>query len=164
MNKSDRINVVNIGLMLFSCAAAFVMPFEVFLFAYAVLGPLHYLTEISWLHDRKYFTKGKYDYIILWVIGLLIFLENYAYRNNINWPFENDFSNKIIFLALTGSLLMIFVKNAFIKVFGFLAVLVISNFIFHPNQFDGIGFFIGTLVPTLIHVFVLPVSLFYSVH
>src|ERR1043165_8502495 len=41
--------------MIFSCVAAFVLPFELFLFSYAVLGPLHYLTEISWLHDRKYF-------------------------------------------------------------------------------------------------------------
>ena len=31
-----------------------------FLFAYAFLGPLHYLTEISWLHDRQYFAKGKF--------------------------------------------------------------------------------------------------------
>ena len=44
-----------------SCIAAFIMPFEVFLFAYAFMGPLHYLTEISWLHDRQYFAKGKYD-------------------------------------------------------------------------------------------------------
>jgi hypothetical protein len=62
ITKDVKINSINIGLMLISCIAAFVMPFEVFLFAYAVLGPLHYLTEISWLHDRQYFAKGKYDY------------------------------------------------------------------------------------------------------
>jgi len=32
-------------LMLLSAGAAFILPFEVFLLAYAVLGPLHYLTE-----------------------------------------------------------------------------------------------------------------------
>jgi len=37
MLKDTRINVLNIGLMLLSCVAAFVMPFEVFLFAYAFL-------------------------------------------------------------------------------------------------------------------------------
>lgn len=51
----DRLDQLNIGLMLASCVAAFALPFELFLFAYAVLGPLHYLTEISWLHDRGYF-------------------------------------------------------------------------------------------------------------
>ena len=54
-----QINYLNIGLMLVSCVAAFGFPFELFLFSYAILGPLHYLTEISWLHERNYFTEGK---------------------------------------------------------------------------------------------------------
>ena len=57
--SADQVNYLNIGLMIVSCVAAFVFPFELFLFSYAVLGPLHYLTEISWLHERKYFTEAK---------------------------------------------------------------------------------------------------------
>ena len=152
--KENRINVLNIGLMLISCIAAFIMPFEVFLFAYAVLGPLHYLTEISWLHDRQYFTKGKKDHIVLWLIGVLIVLESFAYRHHWNWPFESDFGNKIIFVALAGSLLMVFVENVLFKVFGLLFVLLISNVIFQPDQRDGFAFFIGALLPTLVHVYV----------
>ncbi len=154
MNSGTRINVVNIGLMIFSCIAAFIMPFEVFLFAYAVLGPLHYLTEISWLHDRQYFTKGKYDSIVLWFIGVIILLESIAYKNHWNWPFDSSFGNKVIFLALTGSLLMIFVKNVYIKVFGLLFILFIANGIFKADDRDGLAFFIGALLPTLVHVFV----------
>ena len=45
--------------MFLSAIGAFFLPFEVFLFAYAFLGPLHYLTEISWLHDRNIFLKGN---------------------------------------------------------------------------------------------------------
>ncbi len=140
--------------MIFSCIAAFIMPFEVFLFAYAVLGPLHYLTEISWLHDRQYFTKGKYDSIVLWFIGVIILLESVAYKNHWNWPFDSAFGNKIIFVALTGSLLMVFVKNAYIKVFGLLFILFIAQGIFKANERDGLAFFIGALLPTLVHVFV----------
>lgn len=154
LTKDNRINIVNIGLMILSCIAAFIMPFEVFLFAYAVLGPLHYLTEISWLHDRQYFTKGKYDNLVLWAIGVLIVLESIAYRNGWNWPFESDFGNKIIFVALAGSLLMVFVKNVLIKVIGLLFVLLIANVIFQPDKRDGFTFFIGALLPTLIHVYV----------
>ena len=55
----DRINYLNIGLMIGACLAAYVFPFELFLFSYAVLGPLHYLTEISWLHERNYFTESE---------------------------------------------------------------------------------------------------------
>jgi hypothetical protein len=57
--NSTQVNYLNIGLMIVSCLLAFPFPFELFLFSYAVLGPLHYLTEISWLHERKYFTEGK---------------------------------------------------------------------------------------------------------
>jgi hypothetical protein len=54
-----QVNLLNIALMLVSLCAALVVPFELFLFSYAVLGPLHYLTELSWLHDRKYFLPHR---------------------------------------------------------------------------------------------------------
>jgi hypothetical protein len=54
-----QINYLNIALMIVSCLLAFRFPFELFLISYAILGPLHYLTEISWLHERKYFTEGQ---------------------------------------------------------------------------------------------------------
>src|SRR5438105_15288845 len=56
---TDQVNYLNLGLMIVSCVLAYIIPFELFLFSYAVLGPLHYLTEISWLHDRKYFVEAK---------------------------------------------------------------------------------------------------------
>lgn len=59
MANLDRINYLNIGLMLASFAAAFALPFETFLLSYAILGPLHYLTQLSWLHDRKYFLSAR---------------------------------------------------------------------------------------------------------
>ncbi len=67
----DRVNYVNIGLMLVSAAIAVRLPFELFLVTYAVLGPLHYLTQMSWLHDRGYFTTGRWDWIPLAVLGVL---------------------------------------------------------------------------------------------
>lgn len=70
----DRINYLNIGLMLIALIAAFILPFEVFLLSYAILGPLHYLTEISWLHDRQYFAPKKLDWVPLAVLGFLILL------------------------------------------------------------------------------------------
>lgn len=55
----NRVNWLNVGLMIAACAAALLAPFRLFLVAYAVLGPLHYLTEISWLHDRDYFSPRR---------------------------------------------------------------------------------------------------------
>ncbi len=63
--NTNQINYLNIGLMFLSAVLGFTYPFETFLFVYTVLGPLHYLTEISWLHERNYYTKGRYDYLFL---------------------------------------------------------------------------------------------------
>ena len=46
-------------LLLFAFAAAYLVPFELLLLSYVVLGPAHYFTEISWLHDRKYFLPHR---------------------------------------------------------------------------------------------------------
>jgi hypothetical protein len=62
------LNYLNIGLMIGSFFIALYTPFVLFLFAYAVLGPLHYMTEISWLHERNYFARRRYD---SWVLTLL---------------------------------------------------------------------------------------------
>ncbi len=66
-------NYLNIGLMALALAAALLLPFEVFLLSYAVLGPLHYLTQISWLHDKGYFTPRRLDWTPLIVLGVLGF-------------------------------------------------------------------------------------------
>jgi len=54
-----RGDVVHLGLLLGALAAAYLLPFELLLIAYIVLGPAHYYTEISWLHDRKYFMPHR---------------------------------------------------------------------------------------------------------
>jgi 4-hydroxybenzoate polyprenyltransferase len=66
----DRANLL---LLTFAFAVAYIIPFELLLLSYAFLGPLHYLTEISWLHDRKYFTLLPEDPFYL-VIGSFVLL------------------------------------------------------------------------------------------
>ena len=56
MNTS-RVDYLNMLLMLVSAVVAIIIPFELFLISYVILGPLHYLTEIGWLHNKKYFLK-----------------------------------------------------------------------------------------------------------
>jgi hypothetical protein len=52
---------LDVALMIAACAAAWAAPFQVFLAAYVVLGPLHYLTELAWLRDRGWFTPVRAD-------------------------------------------------------------------------------------------------------
>src|ERR1044071_2751568 len=93
ISNSDKINYLNMGLIVLSVCVAIFIPFELFLFSYAVLGPAHYLTEISWLHERNYFSKGKRDFIILGVAGVLLFLTVYVARPY-EW-FPGDIPSKL---------------------------------------------------------------------
>src|SRR6202166_4524669 len=52
-------DAVHMGLMFAALAITYVVPFELLLLSYVVLGPAHYFTEISWLHDRKYFLPQR---------------------------------------------------------------------------------------------------------
>jgi len=133
-------------MMLLSMIAAFIMPLELFLFAYAVLGPLHYLTEISWLHDRKYFTKSKHDFLVLVAVGVLVTLDTLG--------FHFLMSTKAIFFAFTGSALMAFVRNVSMKALGFVLLILFSNLIFTDHQDNTLTWLSSILLPTLIHVFV----------
>jgi len=54
-----RADIVHLGLLLAALAAAYALPFELVLLSYAILGPAHYFTEISWLHDRGYFLPHR---------------------------------------------------------------------------------------------------------
>src|SRR5688500_14648707 len=69
---AERIDALNIVLIFLSAVLAALMPFELFLFSYAIFGPLDYLTEISWLHDKTYFTLNKHDFLYLIAITTAI--------------------------------------------------------------------------------------------
>ncbi len=65
-----RGDLIHLGLLLTALALAYVLPFELLVLSYAVLGPIHYLTEISWLHDRKYFLPHRGFAILLGLVAL----------------------------------------------------------------------------------------------
>ncbi len=52
-------DAAHLGLMLAALGLTYLVPVELLLLAYVVLGPAHYTTEISWLHDRKYFLPQR---------------------------------------------------------------------------------------------------------
>lgn len=65
-------DVANLLLIALSAVLAHVWPEETLLGAYAFLGPAHYLTEISWLSDRKLFAAGGWtDGLPLVILALL---------------------------------------------------------------------------------------------
>ena len=163
LTKDSKINFLNIGLMLITAVFAFFLPFETFLLAYAFLGPLHYLTEISWLHDRQYFTKGKYDFVPLLLIGVALSYAAFAKDFEFNIDFYKEFValnlfDKLLVLALFSSLLFAFVKNLVVKIIAILFIFIfISGWLAPENATENSKsttiFALTSLVPTLIHVY-----------
>lgn len=151
--------------MILSCALAFAIPFELFLISYAVLGPLHYLTEITWLKKRDYFTTGKRDYIFLIVMSvvltLIVLLNAYsdipfvknleAHCISVFGEGFNSFSTVAIFLAFFASLAFVVFKDSLYK-FIFIAVAGIVGLLIQSAP--PFIIFFGILLPTIIHVFV----------
>lgn len=145
LTSTEKLDLVNIGLMLVSCAIAMILPFELFLIVYAILGPLHYLTEISWLHDRNYFTKGKYDALILLVVGILLMLKYFSADVGIEFP--QHFDANLVFIALLSALIFVTVKNPVYKIGGIALVILVSK------ASHNMIYFLTIFVPTLIHVY-----------
>lgn len=142
--EGRTLNLVNIGLMLVSCIIAFIIPFELFLFSYAVLGPLHYLTEIGWLHKRSYFTSGKWDYLWLSFMALGITLATYGFSS------FNRVGNMAPFIAVTSALIFILIKNPYLKITGILLALFAYSLM---NDVFFYTVFFLVFLPTIFHVF-----------
>ena len=137
--------------------AAVLLPFELFLFSYAVLGPLHYLTEISWLHDKQYYTSGRYD--IIWLAALSLVLTIFFFisqeAGGFAWIVENVGFDRyerlqahLIFVALASAAFFAFVKSSEFKLIGIglaIALTALSS---------RLVVLFAVFVPTLIHVFV----------
>ncbi|HWG06700.1 MAG TPA: hypothetical protein VG271_16950, partial [Beijerinckiaceae bacterium] len=68
--RASRTDLAHLSLLLGALALSYLLPFELLIISYAVLGPAHYLTEISWLHDRKYFLPHRGLGLLLCFIAL----------------------------------------------------------------------------------------------
>jgi hypothetical protein len=138
----NQINYFNIGLMALSAVLAFVLPFELFLFSYAILGPLHYLTEIGWLHKKNYFTTGKYDFAYLAILCVLVFYFSY-YDTTKN----NSIYTRVITYALLLSLIFVLIKdNLYRLALAFLALIGLLAAKIGFNYFVWIGIFVPTII------------------
>ena len=135
---ANRINYYNILAMFLATSLAMVIPFELVLLSYAILGPAHYLTEISWLNGRQFFTLKKYDYIPIISVLLISLLLKLPYANLVFYTFG---------LALTLAV----IKGTFSRIAAFILIVIASYFLLTNNLLRTI---FGLYVPTLIHVYI----------
>ena len=148
----DDINWLNIGLMVAACVAAIAAPFQVFLCAWAILGPLHYLTEISWLHDRNYFTRrnlARRSWLILVIFAILTIGLAYAANDPTQRVIPFLFQVALIYLVFAAAAAAIFVQDWLNGVGVFL---ILSLGLFYFSGFQGYAIAANLLV-SIVHVF-----------
>ena len=159
--KTLNIDILNFGLILISFVLACVLPFELFLFGYAVLGPLHYLTETNWIVNKKYFVVNTYWKYIVGLGGILYALP-YVYTlpkvnamlsqtiisDLIEWG--SPYTNSIMLLTLLNAFLFLFIKPSKALWLGLVLTVLISIVSFNSELYSLV---IGLLLPTIIHVY-----------
>ncbi len=158
--QGKGIDILNLGLVVLSFWLAREYPYGLFLFAYAILGPIHYLTEVNWIKEKKYFFRSGPWPVVAVVCSVLLavpFWLSYAITF-----FEVE-SEKLLQIA------------SVITQYSFAFLIIPLFYVFRTKKDDnysyllllaalaiGIAYFfsdsmlpvlIGTLIPTLIHVY-----------
>jgi hypothetical protein len=133
-----RTDILHLGLMLAALGITYLIPFELLLLSYVVLGPAHYFTEISWLHDRKYFLPHRSVPIALAIVAVIAALiDNPSWFGFVMWL-------AFVTCALLAGATTALQGTALVMVAIWLTVLMAMN---EPSLAV-----LGILLPTLIHV------------
>jgi hypothetical protein len=157
-----KIDILNIGFIFISLTLAFLLPFELFIFSYVVLGPLHYLTEINWLRDRNYFVRKRRWTWLFILVCLLIAMAAIVKLPVINHYIGSSFTKSlsainagfysqvilVMFLFAIG--LVYFSRSLYIFLFllgTVVAVILVNRYV------SGTVILAGILLPTIIHIF-----------
>ncbi len=126
-----------------SAVAASLAPLQVFIFVYAFVGPLHYLTEIAWLKKKGfYFSDGAVSqqvYVaIAAVLCVAVSVDFYIHRG------LTGYAIGILMVLSLGAL----VKNPYVLLSALVAGYVAKFFV------HGLVIFVAAILPTIVHVYV----------
>ena len=140
---------------------AWFFPFELFLLAYAILGPLHYLTEINWIEKRGFFLPTRSMAWFAFICALLIFLPklllipfiaNHTTIGDLilvkKWI---EYNNIFILLSFVMAAIFLVTQSWKYAVIGVITSVLIGIIINNNYQYQAL---IGLLLPTLIHVYI----------
>lgn len=135
--SADRINYYNILWMLLASIVACIIPFELVLLSYAILGPGHYLTEISWLKQKNFFTIKKFDYLL--ILGAII--AALLYRLPLS---------TLIYCTFGLALICLLIRSNLKRLTGIIILIAGGHFLLRQNVSQEL---FGLYIPTLIHVY-----------
>ena len=167
---SRAIDILNFFLIRFTLVLALTWPFQLFLFSYIVLGPLHYLTEINWLDKQKYFLQPKDSRVFVWSMAALVLLLTagtlFPAAGTVEWmkPMYNavygspghslahvvEWSWSLMLIAFVTAAAWLFTDRWALRA-PIIAFCLVSSLFFYKVPTAGILF--GLLLPTIVHVF-----------
>jgi hypothetical protein len=129
---------IHLGLMISALGITYLVPIELLLLSYVVLGPAHYLTEISWLHDRKYFLPHRSIPLALAFVAVIA-----ALIDNASW------FGFTMWMAFVVCALLAVATNALLGT----ALVMVAIWLTAVMAMNGSSLAVlGILLPTLIHV------------
>jgi hypothetical protein len=133
------------------------------IYSYAILGPLHYLTEINWLNENNYFSKSKQT--TLWTLGGLTFFLSiphfFTFPGINEWTLAHEavynqmktfsqWADPVVLAAVFIGISVVFTSN---KIF-YLLVGIIGLFLgAYFREVNDFHLIFGTFIPTLVHVY-----------
>lgn len=150
-----KLDLLNTFLITLSLVLAVIFPFELFLIVYAVLGPLHYITEINWIQNRNYFVKDKRWLYVVIGFSLIIALPSlFKLGQSDSFSFIKEqlpnYTNALFLNALVIAFSLLYIKQKTIRYsligFGF----VVSFFL---KDIEAYNIWIGIFLPTILHVY-----------
>jgi hypothetical protein len=166
----SAVDIVNFFLIWTVLGLALAWPFELFLFSYIVLGPLHYLTEINWLDKQHYFLRAQDRRVFVWSMAVLVFLltVSLVITQTSNWSWAKAFHAEMpgsaaspigFFLHWSWTLLLVafvtaaaclFTERPALRLF-IVGFCLLSSLFFYAVPAVAILF--GVFLPTIVHVF-----------
>jgi hypothetical protein len=136
-------HVSNLLALLASAVAASLAPLQVFIFVYAFVGPLHYLTEIAWLKKKDFYFGGgliseRVYVAVAAVLCAAVSVDFYIHRG------LTGYAIGILMVLSLGA----WVKNPYVLVSALVAGYVAKFFV------HGLVIFVAAILPTIVHVYV----------
>jgi len=155
--KNQLIDKLNFILLWVSFYIAIKLPFELFLFSYAVLGPLHYLTEINWLNDKNYFIKAKKQWYIPYAVFAFI-IALYSIVKFLDADVLLKFSliggilNILLFSGFLFAISLVSFSNSKQLMVAFILSLMCGILVYFLAP--AFLILVGVFLPTLVHVYI----------
>ena len=156
---TNQVNYLNVGLMIGSCLMAFAYPFELFLFSYAVLGPLHYVTEISWLHERHYFTVGQAarksprahnGWLILVAVTMAAVIVGFVAAERVGTPVDPRWEITLFYMVFVTALMVAVIRERPARAVVLVSALILLGLLSISRYYVILAFFLVTIIHVLI--------------